>query len=100
MDTQTLDAATVDSFMGSGWFNGYTKVAEEDFLFEQERAMENIKRFAAIWHAGTRLNLNTTSSVWNSCRMTSSSPCWTPGDWLGRETFSSESDCTENRSPL
>ena len=57
MDTQTLDAATVDSFMGSGWFNGYTKVAEEDFLFEQERAMENIKRFASIWHAGTRSQL-------------------------------------------
>ncbi len=57
MDTQTLDAATVDSFMGSGWFNGYTKVAEEDFLFEQERAMENIKWFASIWHAGTRSQL-------------------------------------------
>lgn len=53
-NSREIDPTAVDAVMGKGWWAGYSKVAEEDFLNEQARSLTNIERYSSFWNSHTK----------------------------------------------
>lgn len=52
-----INPESINSVMGTNWYQGKWGLTEEDFLKEQDRAIQNIESLSLFWHATTRSHL-------------------------------------------
>jgi hypothetical protein len=70
-DISSLSPESVNAVMGANWYEKSFTPVEEDFLKQQDRAMQNIDRLSAFWHATTKsqleADLNLVQTAFDDC---------------------------------
>ncbi|MCA9011714.1 MAG: hypothetical protein KDB01_18300 [Planctomycetaceae bacterium] len=62
-EISSLSPESVNEVMGAKWYENFFRPVEEDFLKQQDRAMQNVDRLSVFWHASTKSQLEADLSL-------------------------------------